>query len=66
MIDETNKVLDGLTDIIMTTLYRQRREEYTPGFDADNMDDTIKRCKERVKLMRYLRESFEDEMSRPV
>lgn len=65
-LSEYNRVLLALDSIIKESLELQGREEVCPSRDPDKMDDTIKFYKERVIVVRSLRESFENEMARCV
>ncbi len=66
--DSDTKMLvnNGFTVLIVETLILKRREEYFPGSDPDKMDNRISACHNRVKLLRKMRDEYEDEMSKPL
>ena len=57
-------VVAGLTVLIRTTLAAHERERSLPSRSPDEMDHFIGQTGERVKLLRRLREEFENEMAR--
>lgn len=60
-IESTVKsVVIGFDNLIMMSLQGVAREQYFPCANPDNMDDRIKRGKERAIKLREMRNAFED------
>ena len=65
MFDEAKEnVVNGLTQLIASTLRSHEHERAMPTRTADAMDHYIGATGERVKKLRQLREEFENEMAR--
>lgn len=60
MSDHRSQIVALLSDWILLSKSTQRREEVAPSPDADQSDDTIKDCEERVMKLRIIRTQIEE------
>lgn len=60
--DAIEDVLNGLQDLIVVALQEGRAEKYHPSGNVDIMENNAAASERRVKLLRSLREQFENEM----
>lgn len=59
-------VVGALSEDIAEALHANETERAMPGSDPDRMDDKIKFTGERARVLRRLREEYENEMARQV
>jgi hypothetical protein len=64
--DEYTDVINGLCGLITNALHSLEAERHYPKNNADQMDALIDFQGTRVKVLRDLRERFENEMARPM
>lgn len=62
--DDVRAVVQSMSDLIMISNRTYQMEYQYPSQGADESEDRMKKSKERVAMLRHLRELFEDEMSK--
>jgi hypothetical protein len=58
-------VVHGLSALLAATRTRYELERHFPQKDADGMDDAIAAGRDRIEVLKRLRDEFEAEMAKP-